>query len=793
MARALRRFAAQAAVPLSSLVIAHAADVPAGHDVLSEVVVTAPYGQKIARDRVPARVQSATVADIQALQPLDVTDLLNRDFGSVSINQAQNNPLQPDVNFRGQTASPLLGMAQGLSVYADGVRLNETFGDTVNWDLLPLSAVYGVQLLSGTNPVFGLNSLGGALSLTMKNGFNTSGTALDALAGSFGRRTGSLQGGGNNGHWGWYGDVDYFHERGWRAHSNSTAVRGYGALSWRSGEDSFDLSYTHANSDLRGNGASPAELVAVDRSAVFTWPDRTENHLNQLIATGSKALGAGLKLSGNLFYRQLRTGTFNGDSTSFAPCDIGGQQLLVDQDFVDVQGDGICSQVDGYTLVLDQHGDPIPVQYNAAELDAINNISHRDQHSYGASLQLGHELLLGGQRRNNLTLGAAWQHGSVGFVSSVEVASLTPERGTTRTGIYAPDYGTDVHSGVGTLSIYAADTLDLSRQVSLTAAARYDHTRIALTDRSGLAPELDGSHPYGRINPALGLAWRGSHGLLVYGNLSQASRAPTAVELACADASAPCNLPNAFLADPPLQDVVARSAEIGARGVLGPGLHWQAGAYQMVNRHDILFQTTGGALSNEGFFQNVGDTRRRGLELQISRNSGAFSWSLDYSLVDATYQDSFIVNSPNHPLFGAAAAAAAGATRIVGADKLQVEPGDRLPGIARHQANLSLQYRASAGVSVGTDVEYRSGVSLRGDEINALGTTPDYAVINLHGEFRVNAALTLYGRIENLFNAKYTTFGLLGQPDEVFAQYHDPRFYGVGPPRGAWLGLRLQL
>lgn len=52
-------------------------------------------------------------------------------LAGVVANPAQNNPWQPDIAFRGFTASPLMGAPQGLSVFLDGVRVNEAFGDTV--------------------------------------------------------------------------------------------------------------------------------------------------------------------------------------------------------------------------------------------------------------------------------------------------------------------------------------------------------------------------------------------------------------------------------------------------------------------------------------------------------------------------------------------------------------------------------------------------------------------------------------------------------------------------------------
>ena len=95
---------------------------------------------------------------------------MNNNLIGVSVNETQNNPYQPDVLFRGFTASPLLGTPQGLSVFQDGVRVNEPFGDAVNWDLIPVNAIADMILIPGSNPVFGLNTLGGSLSVTTKNG-----------------------------------------------------------------------------------------------------------------------------------------------------------------------------------------------------------------------------------------------------------------------------------------------------------------------------------------------------------------------------------------------------------------------------------------------------------------------------------------------------------------------------------------------------------------------------------------------------------------------------------------------
>ena len=106
---------------------------------------------------------------------------MNRRFTSVFVNEIQGNPFQPDINYRGYTASPLLGTPQGLSVYVDGVRLNQPFGDIVSWDLIPRAAIASTTLIPGSNPLFGLNTLGGALSVQTKNGRSDPGTSVQAF------------------------------------------------------------------------------------------------------------------------------------------------------------------------------------------------------------------------------------------------------------------------------------------------------------------------------------------------------------------------------------------------------------------------------------------------------------------------------------------------------------------------------------------------------------------------------------------------------------------------------------
>src|SRR6185503_19229580 len=154
------------------------------------VVETAPLpGVDLPIEKIPAPVQTAVSDEIERSGALDLSSFLTRRFNSVFANEIQNNPFQPDINYRGYTASPLLGTPQGLSVYMDGVRLNQPFGDVVSWDLIPRLAISTTTLMPGSNPLFGLNTLGGALSIQTKDGLTARGTTVQSTYGSDARRS----------------------------------------------------------------------------------------------------------------------------------------------------------------------------------------------------------------------------------------------------------------------------------------------------------------------------------------------------------------------------------------------------------------------------------------------------------------------------------------------------------------------------------------------------------------------------------------------------------------------------
>jgi outer membrane receptor protein involved in Fe transport len=734
-------------------------------DLVTVVGVTPVAGTDIEIAKLPYNVQSADDDALTRSQSLDITDFMNKSFTGVTINQAQNNPLQPDLQFRGFTATPLLGGSEGISVYLDGVRVNEVFGDTVNWDLIPEDAIERMSLMSGSNPIFGLNTLGGAISLQTKTGFSDPGTRAEAYGGSFGRWSATAETGGNSGAWGWYLMGNRFDEDGWRDQSPSRATNFYGTLSWRGDAASLDLHLGHGDTDLTGNGAAPIEELAERYESIFTAPDNTKNTLDLASLQGSFDFNEATKLSFTAYHRKVDSTSYNGDTSDFEECE---------------DDDDILCDDDGEPI-LDQNGNPIDEDY-----DAINNLSHRKQTADGGTLQLTFSQPIGGMQ-NQLVVGVDYMDGRLRFDSVVEASMLQDNLVTVpNTGIFIPEDALAVHTSTETTGIYATDTLSITDRLALTLSGRQNHTRTKIADQTGENPDLDGSHSFSRFNPAAGITYQFSKELNFYGGYSESTRAPTPVELTCADEDAPCKLPNQFLADPPLKQVVAKSWEGGLRGQLGDAsgdrFNWHFGLFRTTNVDDILFQATGGSSSNEGFFANVGDTRRQGIEASLA--GAAFdkrlNWYANYTYLDATYRTSFTENSANHP----------------DADDdglIEVHSGDHIPGLPEHSFKLGGDFALNEHFSVGGDVVAASGQYLRSDEANLLPKIPGYAVVNLRAVYAFNDHVSVFGRIDNVFDRKYYTFGILGEPDEVFPDFEDPRFYGPAAPRGAWIGVRVAL
>jgi len=745
-------------------------------DAANETVVTSTtplHGSRLPRDHVPANVQTVTADAIAARHSLDLADYMLDALGSVSGNQVQQNPLQPDLQYRGFLASPLLGAPQGLSVYIDGVRLNEPFGDTLSWDLIPTEAIRSANLMPGSNPLYGLNTLGGALSLETKTGFSDPGAEVHLLGGSFGRRLVDFGLGGHGERWGLFAAGRYFGEEGWRPFSPSRTASAFVAGTYQNGATSAELALSAADTTLRGNGPTPRELLAQNRRAIFTYPDITDNRMFMAVARGERALAAAAQVSGVAYYRASRIATLNGDQADWLACQDPAQAGFV----CTADGAGV------ETLVVDDAGNPVP--FDAANpYDAAENTTRTRQQSYGAAAQVAVGAPIAG-RENHLFVGAAANEGRANFNAAATLARLTqPDHGTISSGIVDAASRVAVDSVSRDLGLYATDTLSLRRDLFVTAAVRFNVSSLSLTDRLGGA--LGGDHAFHRLNPAVGVSYQPRPAIGGYAGYSESMRVPTPLELTCASETDPCRLPNGFVSDPPLSPVVARTFELGVRGRWKrprTTLDYVVAGFRTTNDDDILFISSG-AVANRGYFANVGDTRRQGIEASLlgrrrlggEGGNARLEWALHYTYLDARFLTQFTELSASHP-------------DAVGGS-VTVPAGSRIPNVPAHIAKAVVTWFAGAGFSVGVDVIANSAQYYRGDEANLLAPLPGFVVVNLRAAYRLARPVSVFAIVSNLFDAEYGTFGVLGDPTPVLGPtYTDPRFIGPGAPRAAWVGV----
>jgi outer membrane cobalamin receptor len=266
------------------------------------------------KEEIPSNVQTANEIDIRESNAVNIGDFLNYNLGSVHVNDVQGNPFQMDVNYRGFTASPLLGTPQGLSVYVDGIRMNQPFGDTVSWDLIPKNAIQNVTLIPGSNPLFGLNTLGGAISMQTKNGLTNPGRSAQITAGSFGRHTEEFEfGGSNDKDVNWFFSGMRFQENGWRVSSPTDVTQFFSRTGWKNARTDIALTLSLSDSSLTGNGLQEKRLLENNYSSVYTKPDETNNRSFALNLIGKHEVNDKLLLTGNTYYRYIKTTTFNGD------------------------------------------------------------------------------------------------------------------------------------------------------------------------------------------------------------------------------------------------------------------------------------------------------------------------------------------------------------------------------------------------------------------------------------------------------------------------------------------------
>ncbi|MDQ0471965.1 TonB-dependent receptor [Labrys wisconsinensis] len=770
-----------AIVNAALLAPARAQDAPpdAGGLVLPgiDVIDTAPTGGAIARDKVPAEVQTLSADDFAKTGSAASTEALFQRLPGVTLSDVQGNGFLSDLYFRGFDASPLQGTSQGLAIYQNGVRINETFGDTVNWDLIPEEAIDRADLWTN-NPAFGLNALGGALNLTMKNGFTFQGLDVKLMGGSNGRIQGSMQYGKQIGPWGLYVAIDGLHDDGWRDFSPSELKRAYADLGYKVDGAEFHLNATAADNSLGVVGPTPVQMLDQRYGSVYTSPQTTTNKLFMLDFNGKVELSPTWTVQADLYFRHFEQAHVDGNDTDASPDNCPSSL----SGFICLSADDFPAGTPASQLVLrDAKGNPIPASVLNGNTPASLDRTWTKANTEGGSLQFTNTDPLFGFP-NHFTIGAAVDHGNVDFRADSELGIMPPDLSVIGTGII---YHTDVPGGISpvdlktesnTFGLYAIDTLDLTSRLSVTAGGRYNYSHVDLQDQLG--DSLDGSHTYQRFNPLGGLTFKITPDITAYAGYSEANRAPTPLELGCADPAHPCLLEGFLVSDPSLKQVVSRTYEAGLRGkneLWGGQLKWSAGLYRTDNSDDIV--NIPSVITGRGYYANVGDTRRQGAE--VSAQYGLDRWMLyaNYAYVDATYRSAVTLASPNNP-----AADDDG--------NIQVHPGDRLPAIPANQFKIGAEYKITPEWTVGGNVVAASGQYFVGDDSNQNKKLGGYAVANIYSSYQVTDHFKVFGMINNLFDRHYATYGTFFSTDDIaFLGLTDPRSVTPAQPFAVYGGV----
>jgi outer membrane receptor protein involved in Fe transport len=827
-------FAAAACVCLAFAGTPTRAEAPAVGEVT--VVGTPLGGTGVALSHVPANAQTLSEVEITRQNPTNLADLLDGNLGSVSISDGTGSPYQNDINYRGFQATSLLGAPVGLAVYFDGVRVNEPFGSIVNWDLIPMNAVARVDVQPGSNPIFGLNALGGALVVNTKTGQDSPGAALSVLGGSFGRWGASAEAGGADAGSG----LDYFlagnfdREQGFRDYSAQQVQQLFAKARWHdaAGRTLIELSGATADTVLNGTQSLPMDMLSTPKGA-YTWPDAIDNRMRLVTLKASHWLDGTNQLSGQVYWRQSNARSLNSNAELDDGCFNDDGSLVTN-----ASGFKCANAAPNGTAVNTITGANAIALGFARYASTINTslvVSTTLQDTVGASAQWSNAAPLM-EHKNAFALGAAFDQSNISYrqdtylarlVNYQTVVSPNQEYGFTANGL-APSAsnppaftGSNDLSSVALgsrmkeLSVYVTDTLDLTSRLSVTASGSYDYTSIDqagvnsqyLNDDSGYSwtddvtgvayynpsyasafkfsntgtgavttangaprgsvagPEnnsLDGQHQYQRFNPAVGFNYNLNPAIGLFGGYSESMRAPTSIELSCANPSSPCALPTGFNGDPDLKAVTADTFELGGRGRLGGRLSWNAAVYDSRLHNDIQFIATS---ATYGYFFNVGDTERRGVEVGAQAALGRLSLSANYGYVEALYRSPFTTSAGE-----------------------SVTGGDHIPGIPGSTFKVRAGYQVSDVLRVGAAVIASGEQYAHGNEDNTdpNGKVPGYAVVDLDAQLKLGKALTLSLNVDNLLDQTYATYGLMGV--SIYSLGTE-RFRTPAAPRGAWLKL----
>ena len=693
---------------LVATVVAATAQPPAASPdvILPPLRVIAPArlpGDPLPASSIPATIDVVPGDTLRGTGATTLQRALERLPGVTLVDQLGNTH-QFDVGLRGFQTTPVTGILQGVSVFVDGVRVNEPTVEEVNFDLLPLDEIERIELIRGPSAIFGRNTLGGAINIITRRGERVREIVAEVEAGSFGKQKYRLRVGGAEGPIDYYVGGSYYRDTGWRDESASHLGKMFFKVGLQRDGTDLTLSYQRAENRIQQPGSLPESELRRDRTQNFTPGDFYRPLLNMATLTLTQEVSESLALAATGFARGLSVEQFNAN--------------LVNE----------------------------------------NTRAFFDTMTTGVTLQLTHQTTIFG-RRNRLVGGFDHAHAD----SAVKV--FEEENGVRR-------IDSRVRDTSDAFGFYLDDTLDLMKDVLvagdglvLTAGARYDWVRHDIRDDRVRAqrPSATQDSVFERGNPRVGLNYNVSPALGFFASYGEGFRAPAFLELTCATPAAICpGLQAGDAPDPPIKAVKARSYEAGVRARPLPWVDAELSVFRTDVTDDMFSVSPTGTVGV--FFQNIGDTRREGVELgvraHVARRVSAY---LNYAYTEATFRDEVELGTPR---------------RTASCDETlctqQVRKGSHLPLVPRHRLNAGVEYWVTPWLAASLSARYVGTQRLRGDEENLERPLPDYVVLGAGLKAQVKD-FSVFLAIDNLLNTEYETFGtfapnarLSGAPIERF-------------------------
>jgi len=731
-------------------------------------------GSGVERDQIPAATNVLTEQDINRTLIPSLTDAILDNIPGATVNDVESNDFQPDIIYRGFTASPVAGTSEGLAVYVNGMRFNDAFGDTVNWDLIPSVAINTVNV-EASNPVFGLNALGGSVNVQLKNGFDFHGGDLTTSYGSYNRDTGTLEYGQQFGNFAVYGAGEVIHDDGFRQTQASQIYRLYTDLGWRNDVAEIHLNVTAASNSLGNPGASPVQALNQDIAYIFTAPNTVSNKYVAVNLNGTYQLNDSTTLQGLAYFQNLTQRVPNGATIEVTTCAPPYSPTL------------LCNEDSGVP-VTGRNGQLVPDFLHGGIYSALS-AQGLDSHYYGTSAQITNDADIAGMH-NHLVAGASFDGSDSVFSGSTTIGGFNEDtREFVGPGVVqdqpsesvAPAFEATTTRYYG---VFGQDILTILPNLNLSVAGRFNDAETDLHDKTGGA--ATGQHSYNRFNPSAGLTYRIAPELQFYGSYSETNRVPTPQELSCASPDIPCSLLAFFVGDPNLKQVVARTYETGARGTIGDfaggKLAWNADYFHTKDHDDLIYETTT-YNPNLAFYTNAGATLRQGVEANLKFDTSALHLSVGYAYTDATFQTALLLGSDSNP-----------DSDVNGNE--HVRPGDQIPGIPRHRGTVVVEYNLTDRWIIGGNAILQSAQYRFGDEANLTKPVGGYGIVNLNTSYKITDNIAVFGILNNVFNQYYDTYGTFGPIDDVLwpgvpGGVSDPRTAVPGQPISGYGGLKV--